>query len=93
MNKKILIYTKRDCPYCDAAKQLLQAKNAEFEEIDISHSETLKEQMMQKTERKTVPQIFIGDHHVGGFDDLSSLDSEGRLDSLLQGVLPSRKVS
>lgn len=79
----ILIYTKPMCPYCVAAKSLLKKKNAGFREIDISKDENEREEMIRRTGRRTVPQIFIGERHVGGFDDLSALDRQGELDPLL----------
>ena len=82
---KITIYTKDYCPYCTKAKSLLQRKGVkEFTEIDITHDEKLQQEMLAKSNgKKTVPQIFIGDTHVGGCDDLYALDKEGKLDPLL----------
>jgi glutaredoxin 3 len=80
----ITIYTTPTCPYCTAAKALLGNKKAAFTEIDISTQPELREEMMRRSDRRTVPQIFIGTTHVGGYDDLAELDSAGRLDSLLQ---------
>lgn len=79
----VLVYTKPLCPYCTAAKALLREKGISFREIDISRNGLQGEEMMQRTGRRTVPQIFIGTHHVGGFDDLSALDQSGKLDPLL----------
>ncbi|HMO29093.1 glutaredoxin 3 [Enterovirga sp.] len=80
----ITIYTKSWCPYCAAAKQLLSEKGAAFEEVEITGREAEKAQMVQRSGgRTTVPQIFIGERHVGGFDDLSALDARGELDPLL----------
>ena len=80
----ITIYTKGWCPYCAAAKDLLGAKGAAFEEVEISGKGDLREQMMKRAGgRTTVPQIFIGERHVGGFDDLAALDRKGELDRLL----------
>ncbi|TDR95034.1 glutaredoxin 3 [Enterovirga rhinocerotis] len=80
----ITIYTKSWCPYCQAAKQLLTAKGAAFDEIEISGKEAERAEMVQRAGgRTTVPQIFIGDRHVGGFDDLNALDRRGELDPLL----------
>ena len=81
--KKIIMYTKDYCPYCHAAKDLLNSKNLVFEEIAIDGNESLRDEMIQRSGRRTVPQIFIGDHHVGGFDDLSAADRSGKLDRLL----------
>jgi len=81
--KKILIYSKDICPYCAKAKNLFQRKGVEFEEIKII-SDELREEMIKKSNgRMTVPQIFIGDHHVGGCDDLYALEAEGKLNKLL----------
>ena len=81
---KIIIYTKEICPYCNRAKALLQRKEASFEEIKVTNDE-IKEQMIKKANgRLTVPQIFIDDYHVGGYDDLHALEAEGKLDKLLQ---------
>ena len=81
--KKIIIYTKEICPYFVRAKALLQRKGAQFEEIKIT-DDTTKEEMMKKSGgRMTVPQIFIGDFHVGGCDDLYALENQGKLDKLL----------
>ncbi len=79
----VLIYATPSCPYCMAAKSLLRAKGAEFLEVDISGDEAQQEDMIRRTGRRSVPQIFIGARHVGGFDDLSALDQQGKLDALL----------
>lgn len=79
----VLLYTKPLCPYCSAAKALLHEKGVGFQEIDIGRDEARREEMIQRTGRRTVPQIFVGTHHVGGFDDLSALDQRGGLDPLL----------
>jgi len=80
----ILIYTKASCPYCIAAKDLLRKKGASFEEIDVTGRPAEQQAMSAKSRgRRTVPQIFIGDTHVGGCDDLYDLDAAGGLDPLL----------
>jgi glutaredoxin 3 len=80
----VTIYTKAWCPYCDAAKQLLQRKNAEFDEISVDGDADGQRAMSQRANgRSTVPQIFIGETHVGGCDDLYALEQAGRLDALL----------
>ncbi|MGD9843890.1 MAG: glutaredoxin 3 [Variibacter sp.] len=80
----IEIYTSQWCGYCRAAKALLQRKNAPFTEIDVGADEARREEMLGRSNgRHTVPQIFIGDTHVGGFDDLNALDKAGKLDQLL----------
>ena len=84
MTKKIIIYTKSYCPSCVKAKQLLKNKNVITTEIDITNNESLIEEMLAKSQgRKTVPQIFIDDFHVGGFDDLYALNNKGELDKML----------
>jgi glutaredoxin 3 len=81
----ITIYTKSWCPYCSAAKKLLTEKGAEFTEIDIEKKPEVRAEMIQKAKgRSTVPQIFIGEKHVGGCDDLYDLDDRGQLEPLLQ---------
>lgn len=80
---KILVYTANLCPYCTMAKRLLDKKGASYTEINVDSNPGLREEMMQKSKRRTVPQIFIGDYHVGGFDDLYALDRENKLTGLL----------
>lgn len=83
--KKVTIYTKETCPYCTMAKSLLKQKGVEsFEEIRIDLDPEVREKMIALTNRMTVPQIFIGETHVGGFDDLSALNKGGKLDELLK---------
>ena len=80
----IEIYTTRYCPYCHAAKRLLSRKGVEFTEIDVSGDAKRRSEMVARASgRMTVPQIFIGSTHVGGYDDLSALDRAGKLDALL----------
>ena len=80
----ITIYTKMYCPYCDAAKNLLRQKNAAFDEIPVDGDAAGQRAMAQRASgRATVPQIFIGQNHVGGYDDLYALESAGKLDPLL----------
>ena len=80
----ITIYTKGWCPYCGAAKKLLDEKGAAFTEIDIEKQPEARAEMIRKAGgRSTVPQIFIGERHVGGCDDLYALDRRGELDTLL----------
>ena len=82
----IVIYTKATCPYCHAAKDLLRRKGARFEEIGVDGDRAKQAAMALKAGgRSTVPQIFIGETHVGGCDDLYDLESQGRLDPLLAG--------
>jgi len=85
MVARVLMYSTGVCPYCTMAERLLKAKGVdEIEKIRIDLDPDQRALMMQKTGRRTVPQIYIGDTHVGGFDDLSALDREGKLDPLLQ---------
>jgi glutaredoxin 3 len=80
----ITIYTKTWCPYCVAAKELLTGKGVEFTEVEISGKPEKRSEMIAKTRgRSTVPQIFIGERHIGGCDDLYALDARGQLDPLL----------
>jgi len=81
---KIEIYSTAVCPYCDRAKQLFKSKNADFIEIRIDQDDAKREEMIQRSQRKSVPQIFINDKHIGGFDDLHALDKAGELDRLLK---------
>ena len=82
----ITIYTTPICPYCVRAKDLLKKKGVStWEEIDVSKDPEIREAMITRAAgRRTVPQIFIGDTHVGGFDDMHALDKEGKLDNLLE---------
>lgn len=81
----VKIYTTKLCPYCIAAKRLLKQKNVEMEEIDVTFDHAGREAMTKKAGGATsVPQIFIGDTHVGGCDDLMALDRRGALDVMLQ---------
>lgn len=82
--KKVIVYSKDVCPYCVKAKNLLQRKGVAFEEIKITTDEQKHEMIKKANGRMTVPQIFIGDFHVGGCDDLHDLESEGKLDKILQ---------
>ncbi len=81
----VTIYTKSWCPYCSAAKDLLVRKNASFTELDITGKADLRDEMVRRSGRSTVPQIFIGEAHVGGCDDLYALDQSGALDPMLAG--------
>lgn len=84
--RKVEIYTTPTCPYCLAAKRLLTKKGVAFTEIDVSRDPDLRIAMTNRAGgRRTVPQIFIGETHVGGSDDLHALEHEGRLDPLLAG--------
>ncbi|MBL8523745.1 MAG: glutaredoxin 3 [Betaproteobacteria bacterium] len=81
---KVTMYSTGVCPYCQMAERLLKAKGvAEIDKIRIDLDPARRDEMMEKTGRRTVPQIYIGSTHVGGFDDLSALDRAGGLDPLL----------
>jgi glutaredoxin 3 len=83
---KVVIYTTRFCPYCVRAKQLLTRKGAAFEEIDVTGDWAARDALVEKAGgRMTVPQIWIGDTHVGGSDELTALDRASKLDALLAG--------
>ena len=81
---KIVIYSGRFCGYCTAAERLFQSKNAEYELIKVDEDQKMFDHMMEITGRRTIPQIFIDEYHVGGFDDLTALNQSGKLDKLLQ---------
>jgi glutaredoxin 3 len=90
---QIEIYTTRSCPYCHAAKRLLERKGAEFTEIDVSGDPEGRSAMVARANgRMTVPQIFIGATHVGGCDDLYALERAGKLDPLLGRREPTEPV-
>lgn len=80
---KVTIYTTGMCPYCYAAKKVLSDKGVAFEEIDVTFSPAQRREMAEKAGRTSVPQIWIGDTHVGGCDELMALDRAGSLDTML----------
>lgn len=80
---EVLIYSGHRCPYCNAAKKMFDSKGVEYTEINIHDDPAKAEEMVERTKRQSVPQIFIGETHVGGFDDMAELNSEGKLDELL----------
>lgn len=80
---KVVVYSKDYCPYCVQAKQLLDSKNVPYQELRVDLDQNLLQEMLTRSQRRTVPQIFIGDYHVGGCDDLYALDQRGELDKLL----------
>ncbi len=85
----IVVYSSMLCPFCTRAKKILTAKGASFEEIDIMVEPLRKSEMIEKSGgRISVPQIFIGDRHIGGCDDLMNLDTQGELDKLLHAQKP-----
>lgn len=82
---RVIIYTRQFCGFCSAAKRLLQSKEIEFEERDATGDAALRAEMIARSGRFTFPQIFIGDRHVGGCDELHALEARGELDPLLAG--------
>lgn len=87
MIARVVMYSSGVCPYCTMAERLLTAKGVDvIEKIRIDLDPQQRAEMMTKTGRRTVPQIYIGDTHVGGFDDLTALEQGGKLDALLQGT-------
>lgn len=80
---KVRMYTTAVCPFCQMAERLLQSKGAAIDKIRVDLDPAERSAMMEKTGRRTVPQIYIGDTHVGGYDDLAALDRAGKLDPLL----------
>lgn len=84
MSANVLVYTTTVCPYCVRAKQLLQRKNIAYTEIDLNKEPAeVRSELMARTKHRTVPQIFINDQFIGGFDQLYALDKQGKLDELL----------
>jgi glutaredoxin 3 len=83
MTAPVVMYTTSWCPYCERARKLLARKNVTIQEIDVESAPEKRAEMQQKSGRRTVPQIFIGDTHVGGSDDLHDLEDAGKLDALL----------
>ena len=82
----VVMYTTGWCPYCQRAKALLSTKNLVVNEINVDDDERFREQMIARSGRRTVPQIFIGETHVGGCDDLYALEGNGELDRLIEGA-------
>jgi glutaredoxin 3 len=81
---KVIVYSKDHCPYCVKAKELLRARNIAFTEIRVDTDPQKLEEMLRLSQRRTVPQIFINDQSIGGFDDLAALAKSGKLDGLLK---------
>ncbi len=79
------MYVTQWCPYCAMAKRLFAEKGQKWTEIDVETGSGRRAEMMERSGRRTVPQIFVGDRHVGGFNDLEALERSGRLDALLAG--------
>ena len=84
MPAPVTMYTTSWCPYCSRARGLLTRKGVSFEDIDVDAAPDKRAEMQTRSGRRSVPQIFIGDHHVGGCDDLHALEEAGKLDALLQ---------
>jgi glutaredoxin 3 len=80
---QVTVYTTQTCPYCDRARRLLKRKGVEFTEIPVDHDRARMTEMVERSGRHTVPQIFIDDFHVGGYDDMALLDMDGELDERL----------
>jgi len=85
---RVIVYSQPFCGYCSAAKRLLKEKGAEFAEVDVMVEAGRRDEMIERSGRRTVPQIFIDGRHVGGYDDLSALDRSGELDRLLAPPAP-----
>jgi glutaredoxin 3 len=81
---KVVMYASSGCSYCSRARALLDTKGVAFEEIDVDAVPGARDEMLTRSGRTTVPQIFIGDRHIGGSDELQALDATGRLDPLLR---------
>lgn len=85
MGQKITIYTKQGCPFCIRAKAFLDSKGADYQEIDVGDDPEKRQKLTDKSNgKKTVPQIFVGEHHIGGCDDLLELEAEGGFDKFLR---------
>jgi len=82
-HKSIVMYATATCPFCSLARELLRSKGVSWTEVSIDVDPDKRAEMMSRSGERTVPQIFIGDEHVGGFDDLDALDQEGALDRML----------
>jgi len=83
MMPRVVIYTKDYCPFCNYAKALLRSKEVVFQEIDVTSDDRQQEEMIRLSGRRTVPQIFIDDTPIGGFEELRQLENEGKLDRVL----------
>ncbi len=86
MSNGITMYSTRFCPYCIRARFLLDSKQVSYTDIGVDAKPELRREMMEKSGRRTVPQIWIGERHVGGYDDLARLEQRGELDDLLKQV-------
>ena len=86
MPAEVKMYTTRFCPYCMRARNLLDRRNVAYSDIGVDGNSNLRRQMMDLSGRHTVPQIWIGDQHIGGFDELNLLETQGQLDKLLNAA-------
>lgn len=84
MTAKVLMYSSRVCPYCRMAERLLEQKGVQAEKVMVDEDPARREEMIRRAGRTSVPQIFVGDTHVGGYTDLADLERAGRLDALLK---------
>ena len=82
----IEIYTKSWCPYCTLAKQLLDSRALDYHELDVTSDSAAEDEMIERSGRHTVPQAFVGDRHLGGYDDLARLDASGELEAIAQAA-------
>lgn len=82
----VVVYTKQYCPYCVMAKRMLKGKGIDFTEISVDNDQAMMQKMMRDSGQRTVPQIWIGATHVGGYDDMAALQKQGKLDPLLAEV-------
>ncbi len=80
---KVIVYTTTYCPYCTRVKMLLAHKGVAFEEIDVTDADDVREELVRRTGRRTVPQVFVNDQSIGGYEELRALDDSGELDGLL----------
>ncbi len=93
MSASVTMYTTRFCPFCVRARQLLDHKQVAYRDIAVDGNPQLRQEMMAASGRRTVPQIWIGDQHVGGFDDLAALERAGQLDALLAAAGAAKHIS
>jgi glutaredoxin 3 len=89
---EVVMYCTRFCPYCISADRLLRSKGVPIRKIPVDNDREMWRKMEDITGRHTVPQIFVGDYHVGGYDDLAALDRTGKLDALLEPILKAAKA-
>jgi glutaredoxin 3 len=90
---RIVIYGSESCGYCGAARMLLKKKGADYEDVLVSSNPALREEMQQRSGRRSVPQIFIDDRAIGGFEDLYALDKSGELDRILGIYVPAGQAN